>query len=155
MLDKRSRPCAYKAPGYSATRGEVASELSAEANLDRLLHASQSRFTAGRSPSTLGLAFSDGRPRNERAVPDSSAGAHGDGAMAAPCARRDGRRQSNRILPGDAPIRSSGLATAPYDLLTQAVLLGEEWWDSTYAVRAESTRTINVSLPSPCGNGSI
>ena len=53
-----------------------------------------------------------GRPRNERAVPDSGADAHGADAMATPCAYRNGRRQSNRAAAGRPPLRASGVAAA-------------------------------------------
>src|ERR1700739_3196923 len=101
------------------------------ADLDRLLHAWQSRFTGGRSPSTISLAFRDWT-------------AH---AMNAPFQMTDlGRTalvQWQRLTqaaiggtkaiapqPGDHRFAHPAWQKPPYDLLTQAVLLGEEWWDS-------------------------
>ncbi len=50
--------------------------------------------------------------------------------MAAPRAHRDGRGNAIAPLPGDRRFAHPTWQQHPYDLLTQAVLLGEEWWDS-------------------------
>ncbi|WGJ13245.1 alpha/beta fold hydrolase [Methylocapsa sp. D3K7] len=106
-------------------------KLSTEANLDRMLHASQSRFTAGRSPSTLGLAFSDWAVHAMNAPFQTAALAR---TALAQCQRLAhtamGGGKAIAPLPGDRRFAHPAWQQRPYDLLTQAVLLGEEWWDS-------------------------
>jgi polyhydroxyalkanoate synthase len=131
MLDKPKQTLAQN-PSYDRPlEAPSPPQLSVEANLDRMLHVWQSRFTAGRSPSTPGLAFSDWAVHAMNA-PFQTAGlartamaqwqrlAHtmmGGGKAIAP-------------LPGGRRFGHPAWQQRPYDLLTQAVLLGEEWWDS-------------------------
>jgi len=85
-------------------------QMSADANLDRMLHAWQSRYTGGRSPSTLALAFPRlGRARSKRAVSDSRFGRKGAGAVAPPCAGRQGRRKGDRAEAGRSSFRPFGV----------------------------------------------
>ena len=116
---------------------EVAAPLSAPpgmttaADLDRLLHVWQSRLTAGRSPSTVGLALLDWAAHAANAPFQTAelgqtaltqwlrlvqAAMGGQTAIAPP--------------PGDRRFDHLAWQQPPYHLLTQAVLLGEAWWDS-------------------------
>jgi polyhydroxyalkanoate synthase len=132
MLDKPKPTLApITPPDIRPPEARSPPKLSAEANLDRLLHASQSRFTAGRSPSTLGLAFSDWAVHAMNAPFQTAALART--AMAqwqrlAHAAMGGGKAIAS--LPGDRRFAHPAWQQRPYDLLTQAVLLGEEWWDS-------------------------
>ena len=101
------------------------------ADYDRLLHAWQSHFTGGRSPSTLGLAFMDwaahaanapfetaalGRSAFTQWVRLGQAALGGKAAIVAP--------------EGDRRFSDAAWEKGPYALLAQSALLGEEWWDS-------------------------
>ncbi len=105
--------------------------LTTSADLDRLLHAWQSRFTGGRSPSTVALACLDWAAHAANA-PFQTADL-GRSAMAQ-WARlmRAAMGQEEAIVPqpGDHRFANPAWHQRPYSLLTQAVLLGEEWWDS-------------------------
>ena len=99
-------------------------------DFDRILHVWQSRLTGGRSPSTVGLAFLDWAAHAANAPFQTAAlGRAALGAMAAPRARDDGRSCSDRARPGDDRFTHPAWQQRPYNLLTQAVLLGEEWWE--------------------------
>src|SRR5271163_4099648 len=108
-----------------------APQMTAAAKLDRMLHVWQSRYTAGRSPSTVGLAFLDWAAHAANA-PFQTAEL-GRTALA----------QWQRLLqaaiggapaiapqPDDRRFADPAWRQRPFDLLTQAVLLAEEWWDS-------------------------
>jgi polyhydroxyalkanoate synthase subunit PhaC len=110
---------------------EVSPRMSAAANLDRMLHVWQSRYTAGKSPSTVGLAFLDWAAHASNAPFQTAelartaltqwqrlvqAAMGGETAIAPP--------------PDDRRFAHPAWRQRPFDLLTQAVLLGEEWWDS-------------------------
>ena len=133
-------------------------QMSADANLDRMLHAWQSRFTGGRSPSTVGLAFLDWAAHAANAPFQTAALGRTALAQWPRLAQRgDGRRKGDRVRSRTiiaSPIRHG--SRRPYDLLTQAVLLGEEWWDSVVRSpgRSRSAQS-SASSPSRCGNGSI
>ena len=106
-------------------------QLSVEANLDRMLHVWQSRFTAGRSPSTLSLAFSDWAVHAMNAPFQTAALARTAMAQWQRLAHTAmGRGKAIAPLPGDRRFVHPAWQQCPYDVLTQAVLLGEEWWDS-------------------------
>jgi polyhydroxyalkanoate synthase subunit PhaC len=101
------------------------------ANLDRMLHAWQSRFTGGRSPSTLSLAFMDWAAHAADAPFQTAALART--AMAQWLRLTQTAMGGEKaIVPqiGDRRFAHPAWQQRPYDLLTQAVLLGEEWWDS-------------------------
>lgn len=105
-------------------------QVTTPADLDRRLHAWQSRFTGGRSPSTVALACLDwaahaaNAPFQTAHVARSAIGqwarlmhiAMGQGEPIAP-------------PPDDHRFADPAWQKPPYRLLTQAVLLGEEWWD--------------------------
>jgi polyhydroxyalkanoate synthase len=106
----------------------------APAEVDQWLHAWQSRFTGGRSPSTVPLAYLDWAAHAANAPFQTAELA------------RTGLEQWKRLFriatgaepgltpaPGDHRFASPAWRKHPYDLLTQAVLLGEEWWDSVVA----------------------
>jgi polyhydroxyalkanoate synthase len=104
---------------------------SAAADLDRILHDRESRLTGGFSPSTLGLAWLDwaahaanapfetadlGRSAIEQWTRLWRAAMTGKPAVAP--------------SPGDRRFANPAWRQPPFNLLTQAVLLGEEWLDS-------------------------
>ena len=104
--------------------------LTTPADLDRLLHAWQSRFTGGRSPSTVPLAFRDWAAHMAN-TPFQTA-ALGQAALA------QWKRLAQMALgvespiapkPGDHRFANPAWQQRPFDLLVQAVLLGEEWCD--------------------------
>jgi polyhydroxyalkanoate synthase len=101
------------------------------ADLDRMLHDWQSRFTGGRSPSTVILALLDWTAHAANA-PFQTAALGGT-------ALEQWRRLALAALTGtpaiarpsaDHRFANAAWAQPPYALLTQAVLLGEEWWRS-------------------------
>jgi polyhydroxyalkanoate synthase len=104
------------------------------AEVDQWLHAWQSRFTAGRSPSTVALAYLDWAAHAANAPFQTAE------------LPRTGLEQWKRLFrvaagteakltpaPGDHRFASPAWQKHPYDLLTQAVLLNEAWWDSVVA----------------------
>ena len=128
------------------------------ADLDRMLHAWQSRFTGGRSPSTARVSpASIGPPtRRMRRFRRRSLGRTAMAQWRRLCADRDGRqkRRSRRSRTTIAsPIRrgSSPLTTCSPRRCCSARNGGT----ASCAVRAESTRTMSASSLSLCGNGSI
>ncbi len=105
--------------------------MTAPADLDRMLHAWENRFTGGRSPSTVSLAFKDWAAHAANA-PFQTAEL-GRTAMAQwQRLMRTAMGVEKPIAPqaGDHRFAHPAWQQRPYDLLTQAVLLGEEWWDS-------------------------
>jgi polyhydroxyalkanoate synthase len=104
--------------------------MAAAADLDRRLHVWQSRFTAGRSPSTVSLAFLDWA-------------AHaGDAPFQTAELGRTALEQWRRLMrtamggepaiapqPDDHRFDHPAWRQPPYQLFIQAVLLGEEWLD--------------------------
>jgi polyhydroxyalkanoate synthase len=104
--------------------------LTTSADLDRQIHVLQSRFTGGRSPSTVGLAWLDWMAH--AANTPFQAASWRDSALA----------QWQRLLgtalggppaipapPEDHRFQGAAWQRRPYSLLAQALLLGEEWWD--------------------------
>lgn len=112
----------------------------AAADFDRLLHVSQSHFTGGKSPSTISLAFLDWAAHMTNAPFQTSELAH---AALAQWARlwTVAMGGSKAISPEAEDHRFADAAwrQAPFDLLTQAVLLGEQWWD----LAARTPRGVN------------
>ncbi len=101
------------------------------ADLDRMLHAWQSRFTGGRSPSTVALALRDWAAHMANAPFQTAA--LGQAALSA-----QWQRLAQTALGMEPPIAprpdhhrfaDPAWQQRPYDLLVQAVLLGEEWCD--------------------------
>jgi polyhydroxyalkanoate synthase subunit PhaC len=103
--------------------------ISAPEDLDRMLHVWQSRYTGGRAPSTVGLALLDWAAHASNS-PFQTA------ALASTALTQWSRLVSTTmgsemaIKPARDDHRFAGPAWQqyPYNLLTQAVLLGEEWW---------------------------
>ena len=101
------------------------------ADLDRMLHVWQSRLTGGRSPSTVGLAFLDWAAHAANAPFQTAALGRTALAQWQRLARAAmGGETVIAPQPGDDRFAHPAWRQRPYDLLTQAVLLGEEWWDS-------------------------
>lgn len=101
------------------------------ADLDRMLHAWQSQFTGGRSPNTVGLAFLDWAAHAANAPFQTAA----LGQTAVEQWMRLARTMTGGGTPlvprpGDSRFVDPTWQHRPYDLLTQSVLLGEEWWES-------------------------
>jgi polyhydroxyalkanoate synthase len=101
------------------------------ASLDRQLHAWQSRFTGGRSPSTLALAWLDWAAHAAN-TPFQTADL---GRSALAQWTRLGRMAMGlespiAPAPDDRRFADPAWAQPPFHLLVQAVLLNEAWWDS-------------------------
>lgn len=112
-------PGAVPAPGPHATTA---------AELDRLLHAWQSRFTAGRSPSTTSLAFLDWAAHALN-TPFQTADLAGTAAGQWQRLARivSGVEPMLPLPEGDHRFRDPAWSQPPYSLIVQAVLLGEAW----------------------------
>jgi polyhydroxyalkanoate synthase len=98
------------------------------ADLDRLLHNWQSRFTGGRSPSTVGMAFLD--------LATHAANAPFQTAALGRRAAKQWQRLAQAAMglvpaivpsPDDRRFSNQAWQQRPYSLLVQAVLLGEEF----------------------------
>lgn len=101
------------------------------AHFDSMLHAWQSQFTGGRSPSTLALAYADWAAHAFNAPFQMAA----LGRTALQQWQRLGQIAMGSTLPvaaspGDRRFAHAAWQQRPFDLLTQSVLLGEEWWES-------------------------
>jgi len=106
-------------------------QVTTAAELDRTLHAWQSYFTAGHSPSTLSLAFLDWAAHAANSPFQTAA----LGGLALTQWQRlmQAAASGKKVIaprPDDHRFAAPAWQQPPYDLLTQAVLLGEEWWDS-------------------------
>jgi polyhydroxyalkanoate synthase subunit PhaC len=98
-------------------------------NLDRMLHAWQSRYTGGRSPSTVGLALLDWAAHAANSPFQMAALAStAFGQWSRLISTSMGGEIAIRPAPGDHRFASPAWQQYPYNVLTQAVLLGEEWW---------------------------
>ncbi len=125
---------AATAPAAPAPAAPAPAAPATAADLDRLLHARQSRFTSGRSPSTVALAMLDwfahaaNAPFQTAEMLRTAAtqwqrlgqAALGGGAAIAPS-------------PGDRRFAAAAWQQHPFELITQAVLLGEEYFDRLVA----------------------
>ena len=104
---------------------------SAPENLDRMLHVWQSRYTGGRSPSTVGLALLDWAAHAANSPFQTAALA---GTALTQWSRlistTMGGEMAIKPAPDDRRFASPAWRQYPYNLLTQAVLLGEEWLES-------------------------
>ena len=99
-------------------------------DFDRILHAWQSRFTSGRSPNTVPLAFMDWAAYAANAPFATAALGHS--------AIKQWQRLAVAIMsgtnavapkPDDHRFSNPAWQRRPYSMLVQSVLLGEEWWD--------------------------
>jgi len=126
-------------------------DLATGAVLDQMLHAWQSHFTGGRSPSTLGIAFLDwaahavnapfemaelGGVAQAQWVRLAQAAATGEAAI--------------DPAPGDNRFADPAWQQFPFNMMTQSVLLGEEWWDrlvrSPHGVGRPNKRIVAFSV---------
>jgi polyhydroxyalkanoate synthase len=125
--------------------------VASAADLDRLLHDWQSHFTGGTSPNTLGLAFLDWAAHATNA-PFQTAEL---GRMAMEQWMRlwriaIGGETPVAPQPGDHRFTHPSWRLPPYNIITQAVLLGEEWRDkairSTRGVDPHNERIVAFSV---------
>jgi polyhydroxyalkanoate synthase len=94
-----------------------------------MLHDWQSRFTGGRSPSTVSLAFLDWAAHAANAPFQTAAlGRTALEQWRRLAAAAMGGAPAILADPADHRFANPAWAKSPYSLLTQAVLLGEEWW---------------------------
>ena len=101
------------------------------ADFDRILHDWQSRFTGGTSPSTLGLAFLDCAAHAANApFQTAELGRTAIEQWFRLWRIAVGGEKAISPLPGDHRFAHPAWRQPPYSLITQAVLLGEEWRDS-------------------------
>ena len=107
----------------------------APAEIDQWLHAWQSRFTGGRSPSTVALAYLDWAAHAANA-PFQTAGLSRSAVAAWARLLRivAGAEPKLTPPPGDHRFASPAWQQYPFDLLTQAVLLNEAWWNEVVDV---------------------
>jgi polyhydroxyalkanoate synthase len=123
-------------------------------DFDRILHAWQSRFTGGRSPSTVPMAFKDWAAHAANAPFTMAALGHS--------AVKQWQRLSIAMLsgadavtpkPDDHRFTDAAWQKRPYNMLVQSVLLGEEWWDKVvHAQSPVSGRRTPRSSLLRCGN---
>jgi polyhydroxyalkanoate synthase subunit PhaC len=107
----------------------VKPSISAPENLDRMLHVWQSRYTGGRSPSTVGLAVLDWAAHAANSPFQTAALASTAFAQWSRLVSTTMRGEmAIKPAPDDRRFANPAWQQYPYNLLTQAVLLGEEWW---------------------------
>jgi polyhydroxyalkanoate synthase len=125
MTRARSAQEASTMPDQTAAPREAGTT---PADLDRMLHAWQSRFTAGHSPSTVSLAFLDWAAHAFNAPFQTAA--------LSMAAMEQWRRLARITLgaepplplpPGDHRFSNPAWAGHPYAAVVRAVLLGEQW----------------------------
>ena len=105
--------------------------LATAADLDRLWHNWQSRFTGGRSPSTVSLAMLDWAAHAGNApfqMTELSRAGFSQWLRLAKIAA--GQELPVAPAKGDTRFSNPAWQQMPFGLLVQAVLLGEEWWQS-------------------------
>jgi len=120
-------------------------------DFDRILHNWQSRFTGGRSPSTVAMAFMDWAAHTANSPFKTAA------------LGRTAMQQWQRLVhtmmggensieppPGDHRFVHPAWQKCPYNLLVQSVLLGEEWWGkavkSAGGVSRPNERIVNFTV---------
>jgi polyhydroxyalkanoate synthase len=105
--------------------------LATAADLDRLWHNWQSRFTGGRSPNTVSLAMLDWAAHAANA-PFQMAEVKRAGFNQWIRLAKIAAGQEAAVAPAKGDVRFANPAwqQMPFHLLVQAVLLGEEWWQS-------------------------
>jgi polyhydroxyalkanoate synthase subunit PhaC len=129
MLETSSRTTEDGIPGNLDLSRVLRSPISAPENLDRMLHVWQSRYTGGRSPSTVGLALLDWAAHAANS-PFQTAAIAGTAftQWSRLASTTMGGEMAIKPAPDDHRFASPAWQQYPYNLLTQAVLLGEEWW---------------------------
>jgi polyhydroxyalkanoate synthase len=138
------------APDGVASRAEAACAAT-PADLDRMLHAWQSRFTAGRSPSTIGLAFLDWASHVANApFQTASLGRRAVSQWLRLAHVAIGGKPTVAPQPDDRRFAHPGWQQPPFNLLTQAFLLGEEFCDGVVrgprGVSASNQRILAFSV---------
>jgi polyhydroxyalkanoate synthase subunit PhaC len=122
-------PAGLSVPG-SNSRPSLGVHLTSPADLNRRLHAWQSRFTGGRSPSTVALAGLDWAAHAANApFQTMELGRLATTQWVRLMRIAAGMEPPVAPKPDDHRFVSRAWQQRPFDLLTQAVLLGEEWWD--------------------------
>jgi polyhydroxyalkanoate synthase subunit PhaC len=129
MFETSSRTTEDGIPGNLDLSRVLKSPISAPENLDRMLHVWQSRYTGGRSPSTVGLALLDWAAHAANS-PFQTAAIAGTALTqwSRLASTTMGGEMAIKPAPDDHRFASPAWQQYPYNLLTQAVLLGEEWW---------------------------
>jgi polyhydroxyalkanoate synthase len=129
MPETSSRTTEDGIPGNLDLSRVLKSPISAPENLDRMLHVWQSRYTGGRSPSTVSLALFDWAAHAVNSPFQTAALA---GTALTQWSRllstTMGGEMAMKPAPDDHRFASPAWQQYPYNVLTQAVLLGEEWW---------------------------
>jgi len=124
------KPDASLPPATGHVLSQNLPPICSTADLDRLLHAWQCRFTGGVSPNTVGLAYLDWATHAANAPFQSAELGY---AALSQWARflSVAAGGSNRLAsaPDDHRFAAPAWRQAPFDLLVQGVLLGEEWWN--------------------------
>jgi len=132
--------------------GEAAApHVTTAADLDRLLHNWQARFTGGRSPSTLGLAFLDWAAHAANAPFQTAKLARTAATQWQRLAQvAMGREPAIAPPADDRRFANPAWQQRPYNLLVQAVLLGEEFWGglvrNTPGVAAPNQRMVAFTV---------
>jgi polyhydroxyalkanoate synthase subunit PhaC len=129
MFETSSRTTEDGIPGNLDLSRVLKSPISAPENLDRMLHVWQSRYTGGRSPSMVGLALLDWAAHAANS-PFQTAAIAGTALTqwSRLASTTMGGEMAIKPAPDDHRFASPAWQQYPYNLLTQAVLLGEEWW---------------------------
>jgi polyhydroxyalkanoate synthase subunit PhaC len=131
LVPKRLFPFVPDLPGAASPSIAATPFISGPENLDRMLHVWQSRYTGGRSPSTVGLAFLDWAAHATNSPFQTTALASTALAQWSRLVRTAmGVEKPIAPKPDDHRFAGQAWQQYPYNLLTQAVLLGEQWWDS-------------------------
>ncbi len=98
--------------------------------LDRLLHNWQSRYTSGHSPSTVALAFMDWAAHTANApFATATMGSKAFTQWQRLAGIMMGGGNSIAPVAGDRRFADPAWQAPPFNLISQAVLLGEEWWE--------------------------
>ena len=137
-------------PPSPATPGPITGPATS-ADLDRRLHAWQSRFTGGRSPSTVGLAFMDWAAHAANAPFQTAELLQSSFTQWQRLAEAvAGGKPAITPQPDDHRFAAPAWQQRPYDVMIQAVLLGEEWWrgvvQSPAGVDSDSRRMVGFTV---------
>ena len=128
------------------------SRVTRAADLDRKLHAWQSRFTGGRLPSPISLVFRDWAVHMAIAPFQTAALRYMALTQWQRLARAvTGGETAITPRPGGHRFAHSAWQQRPYGLLVQAVLLGEEWFDSVVHSRLDRHSSSRRVDPPPMG----
>jgi polyhydroxyalkanoate synthase len=134
-----------------STAKTAETHVTTAADLDRLLHNWQSRFTGGRSPSTVGLAFLDWAAHAANTPFQTGVLARRAATQWQRLAQvAMGREPAIKPSLDDRRFSNPAWQQRPYTLLVQAVLLGEEFWadlvSNTPGVAAQNERMVAFTV---------